>query len=161
MFPPTQGLHGAEARGDPVVCPRIQARSRGKAVMCEPEGEKRPNSTPHPSPCWPFNMRPPSCPSCLVPSGWQRLASALRPLSRLGWYRGRPRPLPRSAPTRWSPASAAAGPSCGTPEPELPQGEEQASCRACPEAPDKLAICCCLLSAFVMQIPEPAVGAAL
>lgn len=39
--------------------------------------------------------------------------------------------------------------------------EERASCRARPAAPDKLAICCCLSSAFVMQIPEPAAGTKL
>lgn len=39
--------------------------------------------------------------------------------------------------------------------------EERASCRWRPAAPDKLAICCCLSSAFVMQIPEPAAGTKL
>lgn len=41
------------------------------------------------------------------------------------------------------------------------RSEERASCRARPTAPDKLAICCCLSSAFVMQIPEPAAGTRL
>lgn len=99
--------------------------------------------------------------SRLVPSGWRRLLSALRPLSRLSWYRGRPCPLPRTCPP---PPSA--GPKHLPPAPLRGPGanscpEERSSCLTRPAAPDKLAICCCLSSAFVMQIPKPACGAVL
>lgn len=66
----------------------------------------------------------------------------------------------RTPPDRGESGASAAGPSCGPQEP-IAAREEHASCRVRPAAPDKLAICCCLSSAFVMQIPEPAAGAEL
>lgn len=155
---PSQDLHGAEAHGDAVVCSRFLARSRGKAVMWEAEREK---AAPHPSPCRPFSTRPPSRPSSLVPSGWQRLPSALRLLSRLGWYRGRPRPLPPLRPRPLVPSICRRKPLLRPGSQSCPEERSVPVVARAPRPPDKLAICCCLLSAFVMQIPEPAAGAEL
>lgn len=159
--PPSHCVSGAVGGSAPIVCPMVQARSRGKTVACEPKGKKaaqiRPSSLSLLA-TWPAPSAPPLTPGPeRVAAVGQRAQAtvtaglASRPPLPLPATRALPRPPVLSICRR--PLLRAPGADCCP--------EEHASCRVRPAAPDKLAICCCLSSAFVMQIPEPAAGAEL
>lgn len=123
--PPSHCVSGAVGGGAPVVCPMVQARSRGKAVACEPKGKGRPNPSliPLPDGRSAVPSAPPLTPG---PRGWLRLWRELRPLSWLGWHRGRPsrspRPTPPAGPEHLPPA-----PPAGPRSRLLPRGARQLS----------------------------------
>lgn len=140
---PSHRLPGMDARGAPAST--RQAMEKRRPSSAPPEICPRPRTAPAPLP----PPSPPPAPGLEWVTDVAQRAGAMvtAPLA------SRPaRPAPREHLLRAGPA----GPGAVRRRP--PPGE-LASCRERPAASDKLAICCCLSSVFVMQIPEPAAGA--